>query len=238
MIAPLHSGWLAVVFEDIFIKNNKFVSLSDNRAFGISKQGTTSSTSKQAVCSVFLVWSWKNQAILKYNYVSIYWVLHDIYSNYLEGHSVIIDCSSGLCLFPVPSTVIKYFPKILRNSKKNQGSYIVIIMYYNITKFLQFVVAPTRCILNAIDLKNFPNTIMLLKADYFEGFTNCSNVDELVINSTSGRNCSNYKLNNNNYKLNNNLAWKNSALLFWVLSNLGHKYPLHIAISLQNLVYF
>ena len=39
--------------------------------------------------------------------------------------------------------------------------------------------------------------------DQFKGFSNWSNVDELVINSMSGCNCKNYKLN---YKLNNNLA--------------------------------
>ena len=35
-------------------------------------------------------------------------------------------------------------------------------MYYNITIFSQFVIAPTGCIINATDLKIFPNTIMLL----------------------------------------------------------------------------
>ena len=79
-------------------------------------------------------------------------------------------------------------------------------MYYNITIFSQFVVAPIRCIINALDLKIFPNTIMLLKVGPFEGFSNRSNVDELVINNTSGCNCNNYKLNNNNYQLNDNLA--------------------------------
>ena len=79
-------------------------------------------------------------------------------------------------------------------------------MYYNITIFSQFVVAPTRCIINAMDLTIFPNTIMLLKVDHFEAFSNWSNVDELMINSTNGFSCSNDKLNNNNYKLNNNLA--------------------------------
>ena len=39
--------------------------------------------------------------------------------------------------------------------------------------------------------ENFPNTAVLLKVDRFEGFSNQSNVDELVINSTSG--C-NYKI--------------------------------------------
>ena len=47
---------------------------------------------------------------------------------------------------------------------------------------------------------------MLLKVDCFEGFSNQNNVDELVINSTSGCNYKNYKLNNNNYKLNYSLA--------------------------------
>ena len=46
-----------------------------------------------------------------------------------------------------------------------------------------------------MDLKTFPNTIMLLKVGCFEGFSNRSNVDELVINSMSGCNCNNYKLN-------------------------------------------
>ena len=68
--------------------------------------------------------------------------------------------------------------------------------------FSQFVVAPTGCIVNAMDLKIFPNTIVLLKVDLFKGFSNRSNVDELVINSMSGCNYKNYKLSNNNYKLN------------------------------------
>ena len=67
--------------------------------------------------------------------------------------------------------------------------------------------------MHTMDLKNFPNIIMLLKVDRFEGFLSQSNVDELVINSTSGCNCKNYKLNNNNYKHNNNLAWKQYSLI-------------------------
>ena len=55
-------------------------------------------------------------------------------------------------------------------------------MYYIIAIILQFVVTPTRYIINTMYLKNFPNTIKLLKVDCFEGFSNCSNVDELVIN--------------------------------------------------------
>ena len=53
----------------------------------------------------------------------------------------------------------------------------------------------------------FSNTIVLLKVDRFKGFSNWSNVDKLVINSMSGCNHKNYKLNNNyNYKLKNSLA--------------------------------
>ena len=57
-----------------------------------------------------------------------------------------------------------------------------------------------------MDLKIFPNNIILLKVDCFEGFSNQTNVDELVINSMSECSYKNYKLNNNNYKLDNNLA--------------------------------
>ena len=57
-----------------------------------------------------------------------------------------------------------------------------------------------------MDLKIFPNTIVLLKVDRFKGFLNRSNVDELVINSMSRRNYKNYKFSNNNYKLKNNLT--------------------------------
>ena len=52
--------------------------------------------------------------------------------------------------------------------------------------FSQFVIAPTGCTVNAIDLKIFPNTIVLLKVNRFKGFSNWTNVDELVINSMSG----------------------------------------------------
>ena len=45
-----------------------------------------------------------------------------------------------------------------------------------------------------MDVKVFPNTNMLLKVDCFEGFLNWSNIDELVINNTSGCNYNNYKL--------------------------------------------
>ena len=59
-------------------------------------------------------------------------------------------------------------------------------MYYDIAIFSQFVIVPTRCIVNAMNLKIFPNTIVLLKVDHFKGFSNQSNIDELVINSMSG----------------------------------------------------
>ena len=72
--------------------------------------------------------------------------------------------------------------------------------------FSQFVVAPTGCIVNATDLKIFPNTIVLLKVDRFKGFSNWINFDKLVINSMSECNYKNYKLNNNNYKLKNSLV--------------------------------
>ena len=71
-------------------------------------------------------------------------------------------------------------------------------MYYNIAIFSQFVVTPTGCIINAMDLKIFPNTIMLLKVNHFKEFSNRSNIDELVINNMSRCNYKNYKLNNNN----------------------------------------
>ena len=38
-------------------------------------------------------------------------------------------------------------------------------MYYNITKFSQFVVTPIGCSINATDLKKIPNTNMLLKVE-------------------------------------------------------------------------
>ena len=74
-------------------------------------------------------------------------------------------------------------------------------MYYDIAIFSQFVVTPTGCIVNSMDLKIFPNTIVLLKVDHFKGFLNHSNIDKLVINSMSECIYKNYKLNNNNYKI-------------------------------------
>ena len=68
-------------------------------------------------------------------------------------------------------------------------------MYYNITIFSQFVVAPTRCIISAIDStdgwENFSQHYNAIKS------IPVCNVDELVISNTSGYNCNNYKLNNN-----------------------------------------
>ena len=52
-------------------------------------------------------------------------------------------------------------------------------MYYNIGIFLQFVVTPTKCTINTMDLKNFPSIIMLLEVNRFEGFSNQSSADEL-----------------------------------------------------------
>ena len=49
-------------------------------------------------------------------------------------------------------------------------------MYYDIAIFSQFVVAPTGCLLNAIDVKFFLNTIVLLKVDHFKEFSNRSNI--------------------------------------------------------------
>ena len=61
--------------------------------------------------------------------------------------------------------------------------------------FSKFAVAPTVCIINAMDLEIFPNIIMLLKVDCFEGFSNRNNITELAINSMSGCNCKNYNFN-------------------------------------------
>ena len=69
--------------------------------------------------------------------------------------------------------------------------------------FSQFVIAPTGCIVNAMDLKIFPNTIVLLKLDCFKAFSNWSNVDKLMTNSMSGCKYKNYS---DNYKLKNSLA--------------------------------
>ena len=79
-----------------------------------------------------------------------------------------------------------HFPKLLKNSRE-------LCMYYNITFFM--ICCHTYWIrYQCYGSENFPNTIML---DCFEGFSNQSNVDELVISSMSGSNHNNYKLNNN-----------------------------------------
>ena len=77
---------------------------------------------------------------------------------------------------------------------------------YNITIFFTICCHIYRMHHQCYGSENFLHTIMLLKVNQFEGFSNKSNVDELVINSMSGCNYKNYKLNINNYKLNNSLA--------------------------------
>ena len=101
-----------------------------------------------------------------------------------------------------------HFPKILRNSKKIQGA-----MYYNITIFFAICRCTYQIHHQCYGSENFPNIVMLLNVDCFEGFLNRSKIDELVINNTIGCNYKNYKLNNNNYKLNNSLAWKQCYLI-------------------------
>ena len=54
--------------------------------------------------------------------------------------------------------------------------------------------------------EKFSKHYYAIKSGPFKRFLNWSNIDELMINSTSGCNCNNYKFNNNNYKCNNNLA--------------------------------
>ena len=59
--------------------------------------------------------------------------------------------------------------------------------------FSQFVITPTGCIINAMDLKLFSQHYSAIKSRPFKEFSNQSNVDKLVINSMSG--C-NYKITN------------------------------------------
>ena len=56
--------------------------------------------------------------------------------------------------------------------------------------------------------ENFSQYFHAITSGQFWKILNRSNIGEFVINSTSGCNCNNYKLNNNNYTLNNNLEWK------------------------------
>ena len=80
-------------------------------------------------------------------------------------------------------------------------------MYYNITIFFQNLSSHLPDALSTLWIgKFFPTFIKLLKVDCFEGFSNRSNVDKLVINSMSGCNYKNYQLNKINYKVNNSLA--------------------------------
>ena len=43
-------------------------------------------------------------------------------------------------------------------------------MYYNITNYFTICCRTYWCIINAMDLKNFPNTSMLLKVDCLKDF--------------------------------------------------------------------
>ena len=67
-------------------------------------------------------------------------------------------------------------------------------MYYNIAIF-------HNLLLHLPDASSMPwiwkfsQHYHVIKSELFEGFSNHSNVDEFVINSTSGCNCNNYKLN-------------------------------------------
>ena len=61
-------------------------------------------------------------------------------------------------------------------------------MYYNNTTFFTICRRTYRMHHQCYRSENFSNTIMLLKVDHFEGFSNQSNIDKLVINSTSGCN--------------------------------------------------
>ena len=69
-------------------------------------------------------------------------------------------------------------------------------MYYNITNFFVICRRTYWMHYQCYGSETFPNTIIILKVEYFEGFSNQTNIDELVINSTSGCKCKNYKLIN------------------------------------------
>ena len=77
-------------------------------------------------------------------------------------------------------------------------------MYYDIVIFFIICRRIYQMHRQCYGSENFPNTIVLLKIDHFKGFSNRSNVDKLAINSMSGCNYKNYKLNN--YKLKNSLT--------------------------------
>ena len=85
-------------------------------------------------------------------------------------------------------------------------------MYYNIIIFFIICCHTYRMHHQCYRSEIFPNTIILLKVNRFEGFSNRSNVNEFVINSMSGCNCNNYKLNNSNCTL--NILNESSVLLF------------------------
>ena len=91
--------------------------------------------------------------------------LHKI-TNIFKSYEKTFPCFNFLQIWNTNNSHLGlHFPKILRNSKKNWGSYV-----HNIAIFLQFVVAPTRCIINAMDLKIFPSTIILVKVNRLKDF--------------------------------------------------------------------
>ena len=140
------------------------------------------------------------------NFVHIFLLLYTKLQVYLNRVKITFSCFKFFQIWNTNNAHLGlHFPKILKNSKKIEGACTIISQFLS-----QYVVAPTGSIINAMDLKIFSATIMLLKMDCFEGFSNRSNVDELVINNMSVCNCNNYKLHNNNYKLDNKLVFSNS----------------------------
>ena len=59
------------------------------------------------------------------------------------------------------------------------------IIHHNMKFFSQFSVAPTGMTIDAMILKFFAGTYMLLKVDRFEGFVIWSKIDRFIINNTS-----------------------------------------------------
>ena len=59
------------------------------------------------------------------------------------------------------------------------------VIYHNMKFFSQFSVTPTGKTINAMMLKFFTGTYMLLKVDCFEGFVIWSKIDRFTINNTS-----------------------------------------------------
>ena len=77
-------------------------------------------------------------------------------------------------------------------------------MYYNITIFFIICRCAYQMHHQCYGSEKFSQHNNAIKSG---GFLNQSNVDELVINSTSGCYYENYSLGNNNYKLNNSLVF-------------------------------